>query len=314
MNGRGRTDRPSGEERALVFETDGPRLKPRRTAGARWEDEARFIKTWFENPKATGAVSPSGRSLSRTMARYVDPAVPGPVIELGPGTGPVTEALIRRGVAPDRLVLVEYDAAFCKLLARRFPGCHVVQGDAYALGDTLRGLLDEPAAAVVSSLPLLNRPDPERLRLLAEAFALLHPRGPFVQFTYGLTSPVPRHRSPWATRFEARVSAPVWLNLPPARVWIYRPPGSAAGAAGRLDDKPDMIDKLKAKREQIARDLKEQRARLRAELQLRSARVKSELEARGTRRKRAKAKPSAEVCASWSRPAQPRRRPQDGEA
>ena len=73
----------------------------------RFEDEARFLRSWFERPLVTGAVTPSGRMLARTMASYVDPRVPGPIIELGPGTGPVTDALIRRGVAQDRLVLVE---------------------------------------------------------------------------------------------------------------------------------------------------------------------------------------------------------------
>ena len=187
-----------------MFETDRPlRHKTRSPSGTRWEDEARFIRTWLENPKATGAVSPSGRALSRAMARYVDPAASGPVIELGPGTGPVTEALIRRGVPQHRLVLVEYDATFCKLLARRYPNCTIIQGDAYALGRTLEGLLDEPAAAIVSSLPLLNQPDRERLRLLREAFELLGPHAPFVQFTYGLLSPMPRHGTASSAWFDA---------------------------------------------------------------------------------------------------------------
>lgn len=263
-----------------LFEIERPpRLKAKQPGATRWEDEARFIKTWFENPKATGAVSPSGRALSRTMARFVDPGIPGPVVELGPGTGPVTDALIRRGISPNRLVLVEFDPAFCKLLARRYPGCTVVQGDAYALGGTLRGVLGEPAAAIVSSLPLLNRPEWERLRLLAQAFDLLHPNGPFVQFTYGLTSPVPKHGAPWTTRFDAKVSAPVWLNLPPARVWIYRPPGHASGT----DGKPDVIDKLKAQREKLLGELKERRARLRAEFLLRSAKMRDGLERRSAR-------------------------------
>ena len=67
------------------------------------------------------------------MARYVDTEIPGPVIELGPGTGPVTEALVARGVHPSRLVLVEFNPTFCRLLRSRYPEATVVQGDAYAL-------------------------------------------------------------------------------------------------------------------------------------------------------------------------------------
>ena len=194
----------------------------------RLADEARFIKTWFDNPVLTGAVSPSGRFLARMMARAVDPAGTAPIVELGPGTGPITQALLRRGVDPRRLVLVEFDGAFCRLLRRRFPLVQVVQGDAYDLRQSLRGVLVEPAAAVVSSLPLLNKPDAQRLSLLEDAFALMGAGGSFVQFTYGANSPVPRvAHSP----FEAEMSPPVWLNLPPARVWIYRRSGEGRGEA-----------------------------------------------------------------------------------
>ena len=62
--------------------------------GIRLDDEVRFIRSWIERPLTMGAISPSGKVLARTMASYVDPSIPGPVIELGPGTGPVTEALV----------------------------------------------------------------------------------------------------------------------------------------------------------------------------------------------------------------------------
>lgn len=68
----------------------------------RLADEARFFRSWLDNPMIAGAVSPSGRFLARMMARYVDPLETGPIIELGPGTGAITEALLRRGIAPER--------------------------------------------------------------------------------------------------------------------------------------------------------------------------------------------------------------------
>src|SRR5579863_3680925 len=82
--------------------------------GIRLDDEVRFIRTWIEKPLSIGAVTPSGRALARTMAAYVDPNISGPVVELGPGTGPVTEALVAQGIAPSRLVLVEFDPTFCQ--------------------------------------------------------------------------------------------------------------------------------------------------------------------------------------------------------
>src|SRR5271156_7049424 len=83
-------------------------------------DSARFLKTLVAAPRLTGAVAPSGRALARAMAAAIGSPSQGLVVELGPGTGPVTQSLIETGVLPERLVLVEYDAAFCRLLRRRF--------------------------------------------------------------------------------------------------------------------------------------------------------------------------------------------------
>ncbi len=195
----------------------GERFVKRIAAETQLEDEARFLKSWFDKPLMTGAVYPSGKALARMMAHYVDPEVPGPVIELGPGTGPVTEALIARGVAEDRLILVEFNKDFCRLLQKRFPRARIVEGDAYSLRDTL-ATLEEPAAAVVSSLPLFTRPEAQRIGLLRESFGMMGKGCPFIQFTYATVSPMPlKNRD-----FSAHVSPRVWLNLPPARVWVYR--------------------------------------------------------------------------------------------
>lgn len=185
-------------------------------------DSARFIRSWLENPRIIGAVSPSGRALAKAMASHVDPASEGLILELGPGTGPVTQALVARGVAPARLVLVEYERRFCQLLGERFQGVKVIQGDAYGLEATLRGKIDGKITAVVSSLPLLTRPERDRMALLHQAFNMLEPDGVFVQFTYGLLSPMPLRSQPGGGAYVGKGSAPVWLNLPPARVWRYR--------------------------------------------------------------------------------------------
>ena len=106
--------------------------------GIRLDDEVRFIRSWIEKPLTTGAVTPSGRALARTMAAYIDASRPGPIVELGPGTGPVTEALLGQGIDSSRLVLVEFDPTFCRLLRARYPAATIVQGDAYALKPLLR--------------------------------------------------------------------------------------------------------------------------------------------------------------------------------
>ncbi|MCB1411688.1 MAG: methyltransferase [Xanthobacteraceae bacterium] len=184
----------------------------------RLDDEVRFLRSWIEKPLHMGAVMPSGRVLARTMAQYVDVQARGPVIELGPGTGAITSALIEYGIDPARLVLVEYDPGFCALLRDRYPQATVVQGDAYALRDSLFGTLAEPAAAVVSGLPLVTKPMLTRLKLIRDAFAALSPGAPFIQFTYSVTPPIPKSLPGVTTQASERI----WMNLPPARVWVYR--------------------------------------------------------------------------------------------
>jgi len=190
-------------------------------------DEMKFIRSWAQNPLRTGAVTPSGPELAAKMASYLTPRPQARVVELGPGTGVVTKALFDRGLTKPQLSLVEYCPDFCELLTRRYPGLSIVQGDAYTLRRTLLAAdcLPEDKAGgqhaldgIVSSLPLLTRPEPVRKALLAEAFELLKPGAPFIQFSYGLVAPV----KPDSRAVSVYSSDWVWKNLPPARVWVYR--------------------------------------------------------------------------------------------
>jgi phosphatidylethanolamine/phosphatidyl-N-methylethanolamine N-methyltransferase len=194
------------------------KVKPPPLKSPRFDEEVGFIRSWLNKPLSTDAVPPTGRMLARTIARYVKPGVPGAVIELRPGTGRVTEALVARGIDPAHLVLVEFDPAFCELLRARFPTATVIQADPYALRRVLSGLLRQPAAAIVSGLPLFTKPVRTRVRLLREALALLSPGAPFVQSTYAVVPPIPRTFA----GVTAEASERIWMNLPPARIWVYR--------------------------------------------------------------------------------------------
>jgi len=181
-------------------------------------DELRFFRNWLTKPALTGAVSPSGKALAEAMAKEVAADGAWPVLELGPGTGPVTRALIARGIAPERIVAVEFNAEFCALLTKRFAGINVVEGDAYDLAMTLPPGLNGPYAAVVSSLPLLNRPVEVRFAFIEDALGRLLPDGGLVQFSYGFGPPVKAVPG----RFSVKRTAFVIANLPPAQVWLYR--------------------------------------------------------------------------------------------
>jgi phosphatidylethanolamine/phosphatidyl-N-methylethanolamine N-methyltransferase len=71
---------------------------------------------------------------------------------------------------------------------------------------------------MVSGLPLITKPLRTRLRLISDALGLLAPGAPFVQFTYAMVPPIPKGLS----GIKAEASELIWMNLPPARVWVYR--------------------------------------------------------------------------------------------
>src|SRR5512134_2670499 len=101
---RGRGGR--GAEVGAVDNAQSGRHAKTRSAGSGAADVIRFLRSFVTAPVRTGAQWPSGKAVSRAMADPVDLSVPGPIIELGPGTGVVTEALLARGVPPERLVMV----------------------------------------------------------------------------------------------------------------------------------------------------------------------------------------------------------------
>jgi len=186
-------------------------------------DSRLFLRRWLRNPVTVGAIAPSSRRLADAMARQVPLDPPGWVIELGGGTGVITAALLRAGVAPERLVVVERDPLLHRHLAERFPRAHVLLGDAAMLGDVVRPLELHQAKAIVSGLPLLSFPRPLQDKIVRAALAHLAPGAPFIQFTYGPMSPIGRER----LNLEGVVARRILGNLPPASVWVYRRMGES---------------------------------------------------------------------------------------
>ena len=185
-----------------------------------------FARAWLRAPKQVGAVLPSGGALAELITSEIGPDT-GPVVELGPGTGVFTQALLARGVKRSDLTLIEAHPDFARLLQLRFPGVGVLCTDARRLG---RAQLAEvrPAGAVVSGLPLLNMSPRTVMGILAGSFARLRPGGSFYQFTYGPTCPV---RRPILDRLglqAARIGR-TFRNFPPATVYRLsrRPPARA---------------------------------------------------------------------------------------
>jgi phosphatidylethanolamine/phosphatidyl-N-methylethanolamine N-methyltransferase len=183
-------------------------------------DSTLFLREWLANPQRTGAVAPSSPQLAAAMARWLPRDPESFVLELGPGTGAVTEALLKRGLREDRLIAIEHNPTLAKHLCKRFPLARIIAGDAWHL-DTLLAGLPQPVksvGAVISSLPLLNFPQAEAEALAAKIRAILEPRGRWVQYSYHII----KDRSRGADDFKHVASKIVWWNLPPARVHVFQ--------------------------------------------------------------------------------------------
>lgn len=182
------------------------------------DEEVRFIKGLIDGPKAVGAIAPTSSITARRMASIIDPTLGGPILELGPGTGVITRAILERGVEPSRLTSIEYSRDFYERLVVDFPGVNFIHGDAFRIHDALSGQDGVRFDAIVSGVPLLNVPTPQRVKYIEELLDLVRPGGAIVQISYGPLSPVPPGKGNYS------VEPLDWIvrNLPPARLWVYR--------------------------------------------------------------------------------------------
>lgn len=176
-----------------------------------------FFTSLIKNPLRMGAFTPSGPALTRKIASLVDLSLPGPIVELGPGTGEITQELVKR-VDESRLILIETDSTFCPLLKKLFPRAKILEDDAFTSWQTLTQHYPLPLGSVVSGLPLRNFPMEKREMLLRNFLKIMAPGAPFVQFSYGLKAPIPADNTCFTCTFHKRI----WSNLPPAGVWVYQ--------------------------------------------------------------------------------------------
>jgi phosphatidylethanolamine/phosphatidyl-N-methylethanolamine N-methyltransferase len=179
-----------------------------------FSDLAFFLKQAVLQPKQTSSLVPSSRALATAMAEHVGPQT-GPVVEFGPGTGIITQAILQRGVTPANLTLFEMNAAFADALHSRFPGT-TIHTDCAQMAPKL---LPPTVGAVVSGLPLLSMPRQIRREIVAAAFDVLRPGGIMIQFTYGQNPPLTDDGLA-ALGLQATKARKVWANFPPAQGYI----------------------------------------------------------------------------------------------
>ncbi len=183
------------------------------------DSTALFIQECLRKPKQMGAIAPSSPRLARAMARWLPDDAHSPIIELGPGTGVVTEALLERGLSPKRLIAIEKSAGLAEMLQKRFPEIRVIAGDAGELDTLLHEHTGHRhAGAVISSLPLRSFPKDLEALITRKIHEVLKPGGCWVQFTYHTYKKWINGSRP----FHFHSTEYVLFNLPPARVLRYQ--------------------------------------------------------------------------------------------
>jgi phosphatidylethanolamine/phosphatidyl-N-methylethanolamine N-methyltransferase len=187
-----------------------------------------FFALWLQKPLRIAAANPSGARLADAVARCIDLARSGPVLELGAGTGSLTQGLVRAGCLPERIIALEREPALVAVLRRQFPAITVIAGDATRIGEYLARSV-ERLAGVVSSLPIKWFPAAAQHAVVRPCLDILEPDGRFVQLTNAFSSPLPVDRLGIAGHEVARV----WLNLLPTQILVYsdRAPSIGHGAA-----------------------------------------------------------------------------------
>ena len=191
-------------------------------------DASVFFRLWLQKPLRLAAANPSGARLADAVARCIDLRRPGPVLELGAGTGSLTHGLVRAGCSPERIIALEREPSLVAVLRREFPTMTIIADDATQIGEHLVGRV-ERLAGVVSSLPIKWFPVDLQHAVIRPCLDLLGPDGCFVQLTNAFSSPLAVDRLGIAGQQVGRV----WFNLLPAQIWAYRerPPSSGKGGA-----------------------------------------------------------------------------------
>ncbi len=181
-------------------------------------NELRFFKGWLDQPKAVGTPFPTSRHTGRAMASLIDMGSGLPVLEIGPGTGVITRAILNRGLPPHQLYAVECASEFADALKCDFPGVRILTGSAFELDEVLGESNETIFDCVVSAIPLLNLKMASRIQYVEDMLDRIPAGRPVIQVTYGTKSPVP----PESGSFAVRRADFILRNVPPAHLWTYR--------------------------------------------------------------------------------------------
>jgi len=182
------------------------------------EENLLFLKRLICNPKMLGAIAPSSHKLSNFICKNISFNNDDYMIEIGAGTGRFTKTLLNKGLSAKKLCVVELDPEMCSYLRKNFPHVHIIEGDASHLPHLIPKEFHGSVSTIISGIPLINLPFHKIEQIVKACFALMHPKGRFLQYTYAPISPLPAKK----LGLKKKKLGYVFHNLPPAIIWEYQ--------------------------------------------------------------------------------------------
>lgn len=176
-----------------------------------------FFRQWLRSPKSMGSILPSSMALARAVASAVAWEPGQTVVELGAGTGAISQGLLERGIPSESIMMIELDESLYDYLRNRFPGVRVVHGDATRLAEIVAEQNVDHVSTVVSGLPMVNMPFDFQNAIVGESLKAMGPGGFVVQYSYSPIRPIPAKK----LGVKAEMVRYVLWNVPPATVWRF---------------------------------------------------------------------------------------------
>lgn len=178
-----------------------------------------FFRQWLRSPKSMGSIIPSSMALARAVTGAVTWEPGQTVVELGAGTGAISQGLLEKGMPSEALMMIELDESLYDYLRNRFPGVRVVHGDAMKLADIVAEQNIAHVSTVVSGLPMVNMPFDFQRAIVDQSFKSMKADGSMLQYSYSPIPPIPAKK----LGVKAELVKFVLRNVPPATVWRFRP-------------------------------------------------------------------------------------------
>ena len=174
-----------------------------------------FLKSWFDSPTRMGALFPSFARTGRILASIIKDQANVNVVELGAGTGQVTDQIIAAGVNLDNFATIEFDTHFCNEVRNKHPGIRILNIDAATMEENLPKRFVGNTDYIISTLPLITLGEKKAKEVIEAVFKVLKPGGVYIQITF---SPIkPKYMKKLGLR--AKKICVAWINLPPTHIW-----------------------------------------------------------------------------------------------